>query len=70
MQQIDIKYYIGVVTLCRSYGSGLETRWGQAILSPPYPPRRVLGCTQPPVKGVQEIIPGIKAAGTNNKIKK
>jgi hypothetical protein len=69
VQQVDIKYYTGIVTLCRPDGSGLETLWGQAIISPPYPSRRVLVSTQPPVKRVQETIPGIKAAGTNNKIK-
>jgi len=69
VQKVVIKYYIGVVTLCMPDGSGLENQWGQAIFSPPYPSRRVLGSTQPPVKRVQDIIPGIKAAGTNNKIR-
>ena len=51
---------VGIATPYALDGPGIESRWEQDI---PYPSRRALGPTQPPIKWVPIVFPVAKATG-------
>jgi hypothetical protein len=51
---------VGIATRYGLDGPGIESQWGRVFLHPSTP---TVGPTQPPVKWVLFLFPGVKAAG-------
>jgi hypothetical protein len=51
---------VGIATRYGLEGPGIQSRWGRSF---PYPSRPALWPSQPPVKSVPDVLPGVQRPG-------